>query len=234
MNAFPEVNDQPAPKASRSAWRLWLASFLLTQMTILLPIVACLPSSAQKSAGQLSVSLKTNKPMYRPHDEIIFSETIKNCGKDTIYIYDDTCYYGDDVKFKRISDGKESWDITSSDPHTVETGLRPSRNVLLKPGEELKRSFSAFVTDDFRVAFQSHGPSSFSGFSYGRQGGLDLPAKFVGCGRIFNLGQPGSYLVTTEYRNETQWSNGGLGLQPKQPAWIGHVRSNPVSLDLKK
>lgn len=182
----------------------------------------------------LSISLKTNKATYHPRDEISFAETFKNCSKDSILIYDDTCYYGDDIRFKRINDGKTNWDTTSSAMHTVETGFRPSKNILLKPGEEFKRTFSAFVTDDFKVAFQRHESASFTGFTPGRKAGLDLPQKYVGCGRIYNLGQPGSYIVTVEYRNTAQWFNGEEGDKSKQPAWQGQAKSNEVSLKLEE
>ena len=181
---------------------------------------------------QLSATLKTDKWIYRPHDEITFTETLRNCGNETIQIYDDTCYYGADMKFKRVSDGKDNWERSSSCSHTVKPGLRPSRRVFLKSREKLTRTFSAYVTDDFRVAFQNHGSSAFTGFSSGKVETPGLPQKYIGCGHIFNLEKPGLYEVSCDYINDTQWSNGEI--PPKQPAWIGRAKSNEVPLELKK
>jgi hypothetical protein len=212
-----------------------VASLFFFLLMFSLQRIACLALPASESPEQLSISLDTNKRVYHPHDEIIFSETFKNRGKEPIFIYDDTCYYGNDVIFKRVSDGKHDWETSTSATHTVETGFRPSKSVALKPGEEYKRTFSAFVTGDFHVAFQSHVSSGgYSGFRPGRTGAIDLPSKFVGCGEIYNLGHAGSYLVSAEYRNQTQWFNGDEDGKPKKPAWIGKAKSNEVTLKFEE
>lgn len=205
---------------------LLLCVLLLSQLT------AWRPAKAGEKSPQVQIRLATDKSVYKPHDEIVFVEVIKNEGHDTIHVYDDTCFYGADMKFKSMSDGNETWELTSSASHTVKPGLRPSKRIFLAPGQVLSRMFSAYVTDDYRIAFQNHGGSAFTGFSPGIKEKPNLPDKYIGCGHIFNLGKPGLYKASIEYRNDSQWSNGDV--QPKQPAWIGHVHSNEVLLELKK
>lgn len=207
-----------------------LSSFL---MFCLLSLVTFSQLFAKESLDQIKVTLSTDKPTYKPHDDIIFTEVIKNNSKESIHLFDDTCFYGSDVRFKRVADGNEKWEMDSSSSHTVKPGMRPSHRVLLHPEYKLTRTFSAYVTDKYQIAFQNHGNSGFTGFSSGEIRIKGLPEKYIGCGYVFNLGKPGAYRVTVSYSNNEQWSNGGIGEQPKQPAWIGKATSNEVSLELK-
>ncbi len=200
-------------------------------------LVAFLASSYSMSrdeqlSSDLSIIFKTDKRQYRPHEEIHFFETLKNASTKPMHLFDDTCYSGSDIEITREPDGKKQWEISSSRTHTVKPGMRPSRRVLLQPGETFTREFSAFVTDDYKLAFQDSVGSAFTGFVSGAQSGVGLPSKYVGCGRIFDLGKPGTYKLAAKYLNHGHWSNGGIGPQPSIPEWEGEARSNEVSVTL--
>ena len=161
-----------------------------------------------------------------------------------------------DVEIKRLSDGKKTWSMSTSRVHTVKPGLRPGKKIILEPGAQTDRKFSAFVTSDCSLAFQNH--EAFEAIDLNHKqpeerlptgserknksagnvlqtvNGQELPAKYIGCGEIFQLEQPGHYNIAVRYQNNSEWSTGEPISKTNPPAWIGQVMSDPISVELKK
>lgn len=203
---------------------------LLTASIICLTVPSTNFARADNS-GSLALTLKTDKQYYREGDEIKFSETYKNTGSAPIFVYVDTCYIGSDLEIERLADRIKTWETESSQTHTVKPGLRPSNGVTLNPGESHIRKFDALLTDNLTLAFQNHDGSAFTGFTPETKKTFALPAKFVGCGRIYKLNTAGEYKIDVRYDNDQAWSN---GKSPPPIPWIGHCRSNVLTVKLEK
>jgi len=189
-----------------------------------------LTAAAADSDADLSIVLKSDKSVYKPGDEITFSETLTNKSPQKLQIYDDTCFHGTHFGIERAGDRGKTFQTSCSSPHTVKPDMRPSRRIWIEPGKSYTRTVNALVTKNYEIAFQAHGGSAFTGYSPGG-GREDLPAKYSGCGQIFALEKPGKYAVRSWYWNDLQWSNGEP--LPKEPAWIGRANSQPITIEIK-
>lgn len=185
---------------------------------------------AAEAAEDLQLQLKTDKANYAPGDQIVFTETFKNTSQKTIQIIDDRCGYGNDVQLTKAG-VKCEHATTGRLGHTLKPGLRPGKRTFLKAGESFNRSFKAYVTKDYAIAFQGHGSAGFTGFSAGADNVRKLPPEFFGCGAIYEAKGPGKIESTISYRVESEWSTGEA--LPPEPLWKGVATSPPVTFNLK-
>jgi hypothetical protein len=181
---------------------------------------------------ELEIVLRTNKQVYRPKEEVLFSETFKNLGSNDIQIIDDRCYYGSDIKVLRSSDRHRCQNLPCSAGHTLKPGSRPGLRQYLKPQQSFTRKFSAYITPDWHIVFQNHGGTAFTGYSAEAANTTKLPEKYFGCGQVFELQEPGKYELSISYSCKGDWSTGEL--HPAMPLWQGDAHAAPIDIQVKE
>ncbi len=189
-------------------------------------------SRTAEISSELKLTLTTDKPVYQRKSEVVFTETFQNQSNKVIQIIDDRCGYGADIAVVRMSDTNLCPSVAATATHNLKPGLRPGARQFLKPGQSFKRKFSAFITNDWQMAFQNHGSAGFTGFSPGAANVKNLPPKFFGCGRIYGLEKPGKYELSAVYMNNGDWSTGD-DVMPAMPLWRGRVYSQPIVIEIQ-
>ena len=154
--------------------------------------------AADNTTG-LDITLKTDKQAYDPGSAINIEVTFKNSSASDLRILETGCYKGQDFKFFGSGGNGIQWDGRA---HTVKLSAYPGQTHLIKPAESYTVKFGAFITKDRRLIFENHSETVATGYYPGTDKKDDIPDKYIGCGRFFDLKNPGKFQISYEKKKK--------------------------------
>ena len=221
----------------------WAILFVSPAVWLSQKALADTPSVSSNPAGNMRITLVTDKTTYSVGDEIHFEVVLSNTGNTPFRIMIDGVFIGSNIECTDLKGKKYAYD-GGYDSWSPKVNVYTGRTYLLKPNEKMNIKIDALVYDNYKLIFSNlfdrRGCSGYQEFKKRINLPPDFPDKYQSAGRIIPLLKPGTYRFTYVYEtneHDKHWRTFTGARTPEEASvdllLIGKVKSKTIELLIK-
>jgi hypothetical protein len=189
----------------------------------------------------LQVRLSADRSVVRAGQEIRFSIDLVNEGTKPFRILEPTAFVGEEMVIRPRSGAPVAFEggyLTWS----PKAGTFPGRTILLATGARHTIRWDAYLDSQHRLLFSDDLEArniDFAAIRAEKKVPADIPDKYVGDGRVFALGGPGTVRIHFRYARSEHDREWRVAAGPSEDSstdglWLGEARSNQIQLVVGK